>query len=143
MEKIDSTGLYIVENNDFVRYNIPQGNVIVCGIPGAFTPGCTSRHLPGFANNLDKLKSLGVDKVVFVAVNDAFVMDAWNNIHGHADIDSVADPQAVSSNHISKDVDYGETMGTRCKRYAMQIQDGEFVKFFANPFAEDVLKELQ
>ena len=121
--EINNKGLYIFKDNDYKPYEIPQGKVIVCGVPGAFTSGCTNKHLPGYANNLEKLGC----KVVFVGVNDPSVMDAWNNLHGHKDIDAVADPLAVFSKSIGKDVDYGETMGIRCKRFAILLQDGEFV----------------
>ena len=133
--EINSKGLYILKNNDYVPYEFPKGDVIVCGVPGAFTPGCTNEHLPGFAKNLDKIDA----KVVFVAVNDPSVMDAWNVLHGHPDIDAVADPIATFSKSIGKDVDFGDYMGIRCKRYAMLLHDGEFVKFYDDPFVEGVL----
>ena len=68
---LETKGLYILKDGDYVPYTLPQGKVILCGVPGAFTPGCTKRHLPGFAKNLDKLDA----KVVFVAVNDSSVMN--------------------------------------------------------------------
>ena len=131
--ELDNKGLYILKNGDYVPYNIPQGRVILCGVPGAFTPGC-NKHLPGFANNLDKLDA----KVVFVAVNDPSVMHEWNVLFGHPDIDAVADPLAVFTKRINKDIDFGDYMGIRCKRYAMLIQNGIFVKEYENPFIEGV-----
>jgi len=133
--EISNNGLYILADSDYVKYDIPTGKVIICGVPGAFTPGCTNRHLPGFANNLDKLAA----KVIFVAVNDPSVMHEWNTLHGHPDIDAVADPLAVFSKSIGKDIDFGESMGIRCKRFAMLLQDGKFVKFYDDPFVEGVL----
>ena len=135
--EINNKGLYILKDGDYVPYEIPMGKVIMCGVPGAFTPGCTKRHLPGFANNLDKLDC----KVIFIGVNDPSVMHEWNTIHGHKDIDAVADPLAVFSKSIGKDVDYGETMGIRCKRFAILLQDGEFVKEFKDPFVEGALND--
>ncbi len=132
--ELNNKGLYILKNGDYVPYNMPQGKVILCGVPGAFTPGC-NKHLPGFANNLDKLDA----KVVFVAVNDPSVMHEWNVLFGHPDIDAVADPLAVFTKNINKDIDFGDYMGIRCKRYAMLIQDGVFVKEYENPFIEGVL----
>ena len=132
--ELNNKGLYILKNGDYVPYNIPHGKVILCGVPGAFTPGC-NKHLPGFANNLDKLDA----KVVFVAVNDPSVMHEWNVLFGHPDIDAVADPLAVFTKNINKDIDFGDYMGIRCKRYAMLIQDGVFVKEYENPFIEGVL----
>ena len=132
---LETKGLYILKDGDYVPYNLPMGKVILCGVPGAFTPGCTKKHLPGFAKNLDKLDA----KVVFVAVNDPSVMDAWNVLYGHPHIDAVADPLAVFSKYMGKDVDFGDYMGIRCKRYAMLIEDGVFVKEYADPFIEGVL----
>lgn len=134
--EINSKGLYIFKNNDYVPYEFPMGKVIVCGVPGAFTPGCTKRHLPGYANNLNELHT----KVVFIGVNDASVMHEWNTLHGHPEIDAVADPLAVFTKSIGKDKDFGDTMGVRSQRYAMLLEDGKFVKFYDDPFIEGVLK---
>ena len=119
--EINNNGLYILRD----------------GIPGAFTPGCTKRHLPGFASNLDKLEC----KVVFVSVNDPSVMHEWNVLHGHKDIDAVADPLAVFSKSIGKDIDFGSTMGVRCKRFTILLQDGVFVKEYDDPFVEGALND--
>ena len=135
--EINNNGLYILRDGDYADYEIPMGKVIVCGVPGAFTPGCTKRHLPGFANNLDNLGC----KVVFVSVNDPSVMHEWNVLHGHKDIDAVADPLAVFSKSIGKDIDYGSTMGIRCKRFAILLQDGVFVKEYDDPFVEGALND--
>ena len=132
--EINNKGLWILHEGDYVPYEIPQGKVILCGAPGAFTPGC-NKHLPGFADNLDKLDA----KVVFVAVHDPSVMHEWNVRYGHQDIDAVADPLAVFTKSIGKDIDFGEYMGIRCKRFAMLLQDGKFVKFYDDPFIGGVL----
>ena len=132
--EINSSGLFILREDDYKPYQIPMGKVIICGVPGAFTPGCNN-HLPGFANNLDELDA----KVVFIAVNDPSVMHEWNILFGHPDIDAVADPLAVFTKNINKDIDFGDSMGIRCKRYAMLIQDGLFVKEYENPFIEGIL----
>lgn len=133
---MDNRGLFIYKNGDYVPYEFPSGKVIVCGIPGAFTPGCTKKHLPGYVENLDRLGC----KVVFISVNDPSVMYEWNKTYGHPNIDAVADPLAAFTKQIKKDVDFGETMGIRSKRYAMLLEDGEFVKFYENPFIEGVLE---
>lgn len=142
MTKINTQGLFILKDNDIAPYDIDDSRMIICGVPGAFTPGCTKKHLPGFAKHLDELKKHGIQKVIFVAVNDAFVMDEWNKIHGDPQIDSVSDPLAVFSKSIGKDVDFGETMGARCDRFALLIEDKAIVKEFKNPFIEGVLEEL-
>lgn len=135
--EISNKGLYVLSDGDYVPYKIPMGKVIICGVPGAFTPGCTKKHLPGFAK---KVAYLGA-KIVFLGVNDPSVMYAWNEIHGHPDIDAVGDPLAVFSKSIGQDTDFGETMGIRCKRFAMLLKDGEFIKFYKDPFVEGILND--
>jgi peroxiredoxin len=131
-----------LENNKPVDYIIDESKrIILCGVPGAFTPGCTSRHLPGFIGGLEELKNKGIDKVVFVATNDAYVMDAWNTHHGHPDIDCVSDMfgnYCESIGELSKD----HSFGMRCNRFAVLIEDGKIVRKFENPFIEGVLGEL-
>lgn len=139
---MDTTGLFILKDKDIVPYTIKHKKVIMCGVPGAFTPGCSQKHLPGFVGSLDKLKEKGIDKVIFVAVNDAFVMKAWNDARGHISIDCVSDPLAVFTKRLKKDVDWGETFGVRCKRFALLIENGEITKDFKDPFIEGVLNEL-
>lgn len=140
---IDSKGLYLLRDGDFVTFEIPSdGKHMLCGVPGAYTPGCTKRHLPGFRDNVDKFKELGFDSVMFTSVNDPCVMQAWVDQHGSDDIIAVADPSAIFAKHIGKDVDYGESMGIRSKRYAVVIENGEIVKEFSDPFVEGVLSEL-
>ena len=135
--EISNEGLYVLRDGDYVPYEIPMGSVIMCGVPGAFTPGCTNKHLPGFAENVDYLQS----KIVFIGVNDPSVMYEWNKIHGHPDIDAIGDPLAVFSKSIGQDVDFGKTMGIRCKRFAMLLNDGKFVKYYNNPYVEGILKD--
>ena len=102
--KLDSTGLFILDNQnkDIVPYTFSYSKMILCGVPGAFTSGCTYRHLPGFADHLEELKEKGIEKVAFMSVNDAFVMEAWNQNHGADDIDAVSDPLAVFSKRIKE-----------------------------------------
>lgn len=142
MTTLDTQGLFILEGKDIVPYKLTHSKAILVGVPGAFTPGCTKRHLPGFVKNLETLKNKGIEKVVFMAVNDAFVMDEWNKTHGHPDIDSVSDPLAVFSKKLKKEVDWGETFGIRCNRFAVLVENGEIIKDFKDPFIEGVLEEL-
>ena len=144
MTKLDTTGLFTLqgENKKIVPYEFSHSKMILCGVPGAFTYGCTYRHLPGFADHLEELKEKGIEKVAFMSVNDAFVMDAWNQNHGADDIDAVSDPLAVFSKRMKEDVDWGETFGMRCNRFAYLIENGELTKKFNDPFIEGVLEEL-
>lgn len=131
-----------LENNKPVEYEFNKSEkIVLCGVPGAFTPGCTSRHLPGFVDNLEKLKHKGIDRIVFVATNDAYVMDAWNTHHGHPDIDCVSDMfgnYCESIDELSND----SSFGMRCNRFAALIENGSVVKKFKGPFVEEVLEAL-
>ena len=133
--------LYIIKDEKMIDYEIPQGRVIVCGIPGAFTNGCTNKHLPGY---VDAVNDLGVDKIIFVSVNDAFVMSAWGAFHGHPHIDFAADPFGKFTEHMGKSEDLTEFgLGKRSSRYAVLIENGIVTKEFKSPFAADVYSELK
>ena len=139
---MDTTGLFILKDKNIVPYEIKEKKVILCGVPGAFTPGCTNRHLPGFVDHLSELKEKGIDKVIFMSVNDAFVMDEWNKLHGDKQIDAVSDPIAEFTTRMNEKVDWGKQFGVRCNRFAYLIEDGQIVKKFDDPFIEGVMKEL-
>ena len=81
-------------------------------------------------------------KVIFMSVNDAFVMDEWNKLHGDKQIDAVSDPIAEFSTRMNEKVDWGKQFGVRCNRFAYLIEDGQIVKKFDDPFIEGVMKEL-
>lgn len=99
--------------------------VVLFAVPGAFTPGCSNTHLPGYLEKADDLKARGVDAIVCVAVNDAFVMQAWGAAHGAAGkVRMLADPQATFTRAIGLDVEAAVLGGTRSKRYSMVVKDG-------------------
>jgi peroxiredoxin len=99
--------------------------VVLFGVPGAFTPGCSRKHLPGYIENFAALKKKGADAVAVTAVNDAFVMDAWSKASGGGDIQFLADGSADFAKAVGLDLDAsGGGMGIRSKRYAMVVEDG-------------------
>jgi peroxiredoxin len=99
--------------------------VILFGVPGAFTPGCSRKHLPGYIANFDALKKKGADAVAVTAVNDAFVMDAWSKASGGGDIEFLADGSADFAKAVGLDLDAsGGGLGIRSKRYAMIVENG-------------------
>jgi peroxiredoxin len=105
------------------------GKVVLFAVPGAFTPGCSNVHLPGFVENGAELRAKGVDTIACVAVNDAFVMDAWGKAHGvgsgGADILMLADGNGTFTEAIGMVLDgSGFGLGQRSKRYAAVLQDG-------------------
>jgi len=99
--------------------------VALFSVPGAYTPTCSARHLPGFVDNLDALKAKGVDEVVATAVNDAFVMGAWARDGGADGITMLSDGNAEFVTALGLTMDgsaYG--MGTRGQRFSMLVDDG-------------------
>jgi peroxiredoxin len=100
--------------------------VALFAVPGAFTPTCSAKHLPGFLDHLDEFKSKGVDEVVCLSVNDAFVMNAWGkdqNVGGR--IVMAADGSADFTKKVGLEMDASKFgMGTRSQRYSMLVKDG-------------------
>ena len=98
---------------------------VLFAVPGAFTPGCSKTHLPGYIAYAEALKAKGVELVVCVSVNDAFVMEAWGEAHGAAGkVLMLADPDASFTKELGLDVNAGALGGVRSKRYSMIIEDG-------------------
>ena len=100
--------------------------VVLFAVPGAFTPTCSEKHLPGFVEQADAIKAKGVDEILCVAVNDPFVLSAWEkarNVNGKVKI--LSDGNAEFTRAIGLDLDAsGFGLGTRSKRYAMVVEDG-------------------
>jgi len=103
-----------------------QGRVVLFAVPGAFTPGCSKIHLPGFVQQASELKGKGVDRIVCVSVNDAWVMQAWGESQGVGDdILMLADGNAEFTRAMGLEMDgAGAGLGLRSKRYAAIIEDG-------------------
>lgn len=100
--------------------------VVLFAVPGAFTPTCHLKHLPGFIENAEAFKDKGVDVVVCVAVNDPFVLAAWTQATGaDGKVEILSDGNAEFTKKIGMDFDgSGIGLGTRSKRYAMVVDDG-------------------
>lgn len=103
-----------------------QGRVVLFSVPGAFTPTCDAKHLPGFIEKAAALKAKGVGKLVCLAVNDVFVMNAWGKSAGVGDaIVMAADGNGDYSRTLGLEMDgRGFGMGMRGKRFALVIEDG-------------------
>jgi peroxiredoxin len=106
--------------------------VVLFALPGAFTPTCSAKHLPGFIERAAEFKAKGVDRIVCLSVNDAFVMGAWGKAQNAGDkVMLVADGNAEFSNAVGLAFDgSGFGMGTRSQRYAMIVQDGVVKSLF-------------
>ena len=125
--------------------------VVLFALPGAFTPTCSAKHLPGFVQNADAIKGKGVDTIACLSVNDAFVMNAWGKDQKVGDkVMMLADGNADFSKAVGLTMDgTGYGMGTRAQRYAMVVQDGvvkalnvEAPGAFEVSSAEAILKAL-
>jgi len=101
--------------------------VVLFAVPGAFTPTCSQKHLPGFVAKADSIKAKGVDEIACISVNDAFVMDAWGKDQKAAGrVTMLADGSAKLTKALGLDNDMTERgMGPRSKRYAMVVDDGK------------------
>ncbi len=99
--------------------------VVMFGVPGAFTPTCSAQHLPGYNANLDAMKARGVDAVVCMAVNDAFVMGAWAKAESVSpDITMLADGSAQLTQALGLQLDLTHRgLGMRCQRFALVADD--------------------
>ena len=123
--------------------------VVVFAVPGAFTPTCSQAHLPGYVALADKIKAKGVDAIVCLSVNDAYVMDAWGKASNAEEIMMLADGNGFFTKSIGMDMNTSDFGGTRSVRYSMLVEDGEVVKIFVEDpgrfevsDAETMLKNL-
>jgi glutaredoxin/glutathione-dependent peroxiredoxin len=103
-----------------------SGKVVLFAVPGAFTPGCSKIHLPGYVEHGDELKAKGVSTIACVAVNDAWVMQAWADAQGATDkIVMLADGNGAFTEAMGLGVDLSVAgLGSRSQRYAAIIEDG-------------------
>lgn len=99
--------------------------VALFALPGAFTPGCSLAHLPGYVVQADNIKAKGVDSIVCLSVNDAFVMGAWGEAHNAEQIIMLADGNAELTQALGLVLDGSSFgMGMRSQRYSMLVNDG-------------------
>lgn len=109
--------------------------VVLFAVPGAFTPTCSIKHLPGFLQQYEALKAKGVDEIVCLAVNDVFVMDAWaksQNIDGR--ITMLADGSGAFTQALGLELDLvARGLGMRSQRYALIAKDGVVTHLAVEP----------
>lgn len=99
--------------------------VVLFALPGAFTPGCSNTHMPGFVVNADNIKAKGVDSIVCLSVNDAFVMGAWGKTQNAEELLLVADGSCAFTSAIGMELDLtAGGLGVRSQRYAMIVNNG-------------------
>lgn len=108
--------------------------VLMFAVPGAFTPGCTLTHLPGYVVNADKIKAAGVDTIACMSVNDAFVMDAWGKSQNAEHLLMLADGMGEFTASLGLEMDASAFgLGTRSQRFALIAEDGVITQLNVEP----------
>ncbi len=108
--------------------------VLLFAVPGAFTPGCSVTHLPGYVVNADKIKAKGVDTIVCMSVNDAFVMGAWGKAQNAEELLMLADGNGDFTKALGLELDgRGFGLGTRSQRFAMIVENGTVTHLNVEP----------
>ncbi len=113
--------------NTFQVADLTTGKkVVIFGLPGAFTPTCSAKHVPSYLANYDKLKAKGVDAIYCMAVNDAFVMGAWaRDQKATGKVHMMGDGSADFTKAMGLELDLvARGMGVRCQRFSMLVEDG-------------------
>ena len=133
-DNIPNSEFFIMHDGNPVKKNtlefFKDKKIILFGLPGAYTSVCSAKHLPGYVDNYEKYKTKGIDHIIFISVNDRFVMDAWGISQNVADkILMIADPFLGFTKAIGADVDKSvRGLGIRSNRYAMLIDNLKVIK---------------
>ena len=147
LKQMTPEGMKDVQTDEFFKGK----KVVLFALPGAFTPTCSAKHLPGFVEKAAEIKSKGVDTIACLSVNDAFVMNAWGKEQkADGKVQMLADGNGDFTRAVGLEMDgTGYGMGKRSRRYAMVVQDGvvktlnvENPGAFEVSSAEAVLKAL-
>ena len=151
--KMPSGQLQQMVNGDMVTLDTEEffanKKVVLFAVPGAFTPTCSEAHLPGFIVAADELKAKGVDAIICLSVNDAFVMNAWGKAQNAENLMMVADGDGSYTKALGLEMETGAFGGTRSQRYSMIIDNGivthlniEQPKAFEVSTAQVILEQL-
>ena len=136
MKTIPSIKLPIITNGESLNCVLSEitanKKIIIFGVPGAFTPTCSEKHLPGYINLSDQLKAKGVDDIYCLSVNDIFVMKAWLTSYPKGNfIKGISDGNADFAKAMQLTLDYSASfMGVRCKRFALIADQNNIIKLF-------------
>ena len=154
-DKLPDAKVFILEKDPkevSIKKIVGNEKVILFGLPGAFTPTCSAKHLPGFIIAIDQLKKKGIKKVVCISVNDPFVMDAWGKTHNVQDkIIMLGDYKGDFTRNIGAELNLSHRgLGVRSSRYTMLVDKGNVVKISEEEIAgkceitaaENFLKEI-
>lgn len=124
--EVEKDGCSVGPNVFKVEDLVKGKKIIIFGLPGAFTPTCSAKHVPGYVANFNTLKSKGVDEIWCISVNDPFVMGAWaKDQKAQGKVRMMADGSADYTKKLGLEMDLtSRGMGMRSQRYAMLVQDG-------------------
>ena len=130
-EKIPNSKVFILSEEGPKEISIGDfiggDKAILFGIPGAFTPTCSAKHLPSFVNSMDKVQRKGIAKVICISINDPYVMDAWGkSYNASGKITMLGDSREEFTRSIGAEIDlkFAKGLGIRSGRYTMLIDDG-------------------
>lgn len=151
--KMPTGQLQQMVNGEMVMLNTDElfadKKVVLFAVPGAFTPTCSVDHLPGYVVSADELKAKGIDAIICLAVNDAFVMQAWGEAQNAENLMMVADGDGSYTKALGLEMETGGFGGLRSQRYSMIINNGivtnlnvEQPKTFEVSKAEVILDQL-
>jgi peroxiredoxin len=124
--EVEGNGCSVGPNTFKVQDMVKGKKIAIFGLPGAFTPTCSAKHVPSYLSNMDKLKAKGVDEVWCVSVNDPFVMGAWSRDQkAGGKIRFMADGSADYTKKLGLELDLNARgMGMRMQRFSMLVDDG-------------------
>jgi len=127
-EKMPIGQLQELKDGNMTTHNTPElfanKKVVLFAVPGAFTPTCSAAHLPGYVVSADELKAKGVDEIMCISVNDAFVMSAWGEAQNAENIRMLADGDGSYTKALGLEMETGHFGGIRSQRYAIVIDNG-------------------
>ena len=127
LTKATDNGPEAVQTADYFKGK----KVALFSVPGAFTPTCSAKHLPGYVEKAADLKAAGIDEIICTAVNDGFVMGAWGKASGSADVTMLGDGNGDFASALGLTLDgRGPGLGQRGQRFAMVVNDGVVEKLF-------------
>jgi len=124
--EVETAGCPLGPNTFQVADLVKGKKVVIFGLPGAYTPTCSAKHVPGYVRHHDALKAAGVDEIWCMAVNDAFVMGAWGrDQQATGKVRMMADGSADFTKRLGLELDLtARGMGVRCQRFSMLVDNG-------------------
>ena len=124
--EVETEGCSLGPNTFDLAKETAGKTIAIFGLPGAYTPTCSAKHVPGYVEKADALHAAGIDEIWCISVNDAFVMGAWGRDQkATGTVRMMADGNAAYSKALGLDADFSKFgMGTRSQRYSMLVEDG-------------------